>query len=66
MKKIIKLKESDLEKIVTEIVNEINQDETTSVTPSDGNENGRYVVGVDRNGTHYIIDIDTNEVIERK
>ena len=60
MSKVIKLKQSDIENIVSSLISE--QEEQTQTNPT---KEG-LVIGKDENGKYYIVNGETGEILDTK
>jgi hypothetical protein len=65
MSKIVKLKQSDIEKIVTNIVNEQMEGEEMKTEPTEGEGDNGVVIGVAKgeDGRFYVMNAKTGEVL---
>lgn len=63
MSKVIKLKQKDIESIVNNIISEQVEETTENVD----NQSGTVLaIGVDENGTHYVMNAKTGEILGTK
>lgn len=63
MSKIVKIKQKDIESIVNNIISEQVEETTENVD----NQSGTVLaIGVDENGTHYVMNAKTGEILGTK
>jgi hypothetical protein len=63
MSKIVKIKQKDIEGIVNNIISEQVEETTENVD----NQSGTVLaIGVDENGTHYVMNAKTGEILGTK
>ncbi len=64
MSKVIKLKQSDIENIVSSLISE-QEEEQNQLDPTKSTHEG-LVIGKDENGKYYIVNGETGEILATK